>query len=143
MPFDIDGGKETLNPSRKFDWDKEGKEWVKLRLPTDEDSRQSFLKAGVEEKVEWRTVDKKTRQQQRVTYFDPTEAQKALFDEEMWDISISEWFLVKPNGEEIPCTRENKVVMMRYCPAFSARVNQELEKMQEDIKGYVEASEKN
>ena len=141
MPWDIDS-KEGLNPARRFNWDEEGNEWVEVILASDSDVRNCFKKAGIKEKVFLET-DRKTRQMQRFREFAPTDEERDRFDEELWDFTIARWYLVKPDGSEITCTRENKILMMRGSIKFSNWINDSLDIMREDIKVYKQELEKN
>jgi hypothetical protein len=110
MPFDL----TDLNPAVKFDnpFDPQKKEWIMLRLASDDDNKTFFDTVGVKEKVYWKT-NPQTRSMQRVKDFDPTPAERDMFNEEVWDFSITDWLLYDNQGEEIPCTRANKCTLMR------------------------------
>lgn len=142
MPFDIDND-NSLNPAIRFDWpeDQSG-EWIELRLPSEADKKTFFEKAGVKEKVEYRT-DKKTRMIQRITFFDSTPEQRDQYDEELWDFMIANWNMITPSDDHIPCTRENKVKLMRRSPRFRTWIDSCIEKMEADILRYQESIEKN
>ena len=150
MPWDIDGG--DLNPSVRYYWDEdakeEDKEWIEIRLASDDDNRDLFKKVGVKEKKELRE-NPKTRQMQWIRDFDPTEKQREEFDEESWDFTITNWRLLKKKrsdddfAEEIPCTKANKVMLMRKAPKFSIFYGECMEKLREGVKSRKEDVTKN
>lgn len=135
MAWDIDG---DLNPSVKFSI---GDEWICVRVASDADNRKFFDLIGVKETVEYKT-DSRTRQMQRLTFLELSETQKEKFNEEIWDFSIVEWNLLDKNGDSIPCTRENKIKLMRHSPKFASWVAECLESLREDLKIYREQEKK-
>jgi hypothetical protein len=137
---------DDLNPPAKFWYVDNGKktgDWVSLCLASDEDNKRFFDLVGVKEKVEYRK-DPQTRQMQRLTYFDSTDEQRDRFNEEIWDFSIKEWNLTgKSKEDKVPCTRENKVKLMRGSPKFAQWIAECLEKMRADLQVYYEEEQKN
>lgn len=134
----------NLNPPAEFinPWDKKGKEKIFVRLASDEDNTAFFSKVGVKEKVYWKT-NPQTRQMQRVKDFDPTPEERDMFNEEVWDFSIVDWFLLDKNKEPIPCTRENKCLLMRKSPKFASWVASCLEQLREALETIRDESLKN
>ena len=130
MPFDL----TDLNPAVKFDnpFDPKGKEWIMLRLASDDDNKNFFSTVGVKEKVYWKT-NPQTRSMQRVKDFDPTPEERDMFNDEVWDFSITDWLLYDTKGEEIPCTRDNKSMLMRKSPKFASWIASCLEELRESI----------
>jgi len=61
----------------------------------------------------------KTRQMERVVYFDQTPEQEKKERELIWDWAIQDWKgILDKNGDEIPCTLENKLRLMSI-PVFA------------------------
>jgi hypothetical protein len=135
---------ENLNPSVEFvnPFDKKKKEKIFLRLASEEDNRRFFETAGVKEKVYWKT-NPQTRAMQRVKDFDPSDAERDLFNEEVWDFSIVDWVLFDTKKELIPCTRENKCLLMRKSPKFASWVANCLEQLRESLEIIAEEEKKN
>jgi hypothetical protein len=135
---------EDLNPAVEFTnpFDPKGKEKIYLRLAADEDNQRFFATAGVKEKVYWKTHPQ-TRQMQRVKDFDPTPEERDLFNEEVWDFSITDWVLYDKDKNLIPCTRENKCLLMRKSPKFANWVASSLEQLRESIEIIKEEETKN
>jgi hypothetical protein len=142
---------ENLNPATRFYYYEDGKktkEWVELRLASDDDNKKFFNTIGVREKIE-KIFNPKTRQMERMTYFDTSDEQRDLFNEEVWDFSISDWGLFSTEKDEsnklkpIPCTRENKIKFMRSSPKFANWVAKCLENLREALEAYTEDERKN
>lgn len=78
------------------------------------------------------------------TAYDDIKVNKELIDELTWDYCIVKWSdLQDKNGEEIPCTKENKLIMINKHVKFSLFVAECLEKLQEFEKEEEEKEEKN
>jgi hypothetical protein len=61
----------------------------------------------------------KTRQMERVTYFEQTPEQEKRERELIWDHAIKEWRgILDKEGNDIPCTLENKMRLMNI-PQFA------------------------
>lgn len=64
-------------------------------------------------------LNPKTRAMERVEYEDQTPEQKKKEGELIWDHAIQEWEgILDKDGNEIPCTTENKVKLMNI-PQFA------------------------
>jgi hypothetical protein len=141
----------NLNPPTRFAWvedDKETNQWISVRLASEADNKNFFASVGVKEKVE-RVVNPKTRAMERMTYFDSSDEQRDLFNEAVWDFSIADWFLESDDKDEdgvpipIPCTKENKIALMRGSPRFAAWVAKCLESLRGMLEGYEATESKN
>lgn len=118
----------NLNPAIRFTWPENENEWVEFRLPTREDYRAVLDKLGIKPKAELK-VNPVTKRMERIEYM-PTSGKDAEYDAEINDIRIADWHLISPDGEDIPCTRENKNLMMRRCPPFARWAEQCLADME-------------
>ena len=128
---------KNLNPGAKFYWDEETDEWVKFRIMADADLRK-LRKKCAKERVEYRRVGKGPPQR-----FEYLEIDEDLFTEEINDFCIVEWRLLDTEGNEIPCTREYKNLLMLHNPQFSDWAAECLEQLRSDIKKKKEEEEKN
>lgn len=124
---------KNLNKATRFNYpDSEGEEWVELRLVSAEkmDEFRKELKIKPKSKYIVNTLSKKMETVQDIDI--PDEKIAALGDLYI-DYQISNWNLVEPDGEEIPCTLENKKILMNGEPMFNAWVTARLNKLQGDI----------
>ncbi len=112
----------NLNPATKFVWPDNEEEWVEFRLPSKDDYRDILKKLGISMKAEIK-VNPVSKRMERIEYL-PTTGKDAEYDAEVNDIRIVDWRLVDPQGGEIPCTKENKNLMMRRCPPFAKWADQ-------------------
>jgi len=127
----------NLNPAVRFYWDEETDEWVEFRVMADEDLRKLRKKCG-RDKVEYRKVGKGAPQ--RFEYF---EIDEDLLVEEINDFCIFNWRLLDTQGNEIPCTRENKNLLMGKEPRFAEWAAECLEQLRRDAELIKEKEEKN
>ena len=85
----------------------------------------------------------KTRQMERVEYEDQTPSQKKAENDMIWDYAITEWEgILDKNGDEIPCTPENKARLMNV-PVFARFVGRCLQLITGANAGLAEGAEKN
>lgn len=144
MPWDIENDK-ALNPTTRFFFEtpeEEESEYVDLRIASDQENKEIFKKAGV--KFEKKLVyNKQDRQMQYLRDLDVSDEKQDKFNEEVWDFSIVDWNLITPNGDKIPCTRENKTKLMRKSPKFASFVGDCLEELRNSVKGKKESELKN
>lgn len=114
MQFDL----ENLNPGTKFffDEDDEKKGSVTLRVCAGDDLR-AIRKQSSKKKVEY-------RRGQRIEYPDTNEeVENAL----LWDFCIVAWEgVLDSKNVSIPCTKENKTLLMGKSPVFSKFVGDKL-----------------
>lgn len=80
------------------------------------------------EKVEYRINDK-TRQMERIVYSHTKDPN--LRNELYWDYIIVDFkgFKNKNSGDDIPCTKENKILLMGRSPQFARFVVDKIEEM--------------
>lgn len=124
---------ENLNPTTRFNFPEDESQWVELRLASDQDNKEIFQRAGIKLFEKKLVYNSKERQMQWVQGTPTDEAQQTRFSEEIWDFSIVNWKLLNKEGEEIPCTRENKIMFMRRSPKFASWVGDCLEIMREGL----------
>lgn len=138
--FDLHG---DLNPGAWFTYEEkevgEPDSQVKVRAYNNEvlkDIQDKWTK----KKVEYKQPAKRGRYER----FEVRESNDEKISEELWDYTIIDWEGFKdPSGAEIPCTRENKVLLMRRSPEFYAFIDKCLEQLLPDTSKDVEAAEKN
>ena len=128
---------KNLNPGAKFYWDESTDEWVVFRVMADADLRRLKNKCA-KERVEYRRVGKGPVQR-----FEYLEIDEDAMSEEINDFCIVDWHLLDTDGNEIPCTRENKCLLMDYDPKFSTWAAECLEKIREDEEKKRREEEKN
>lgn len=140
MPIDL----QNLNIGKRFFWPESGdaEEWVEFRLVPDEVNREFFKQIGIKPSRQV-VFDNKSRQAQIVKDFELNDKQQEQFFELTWDYSISKWYFVTPDGDEIPCTKENKMLLMKNEPRFSVWANQCVDSMKDALQDVSKSAEKN
>jgi hypothetical protein len=84
---------------------------VCLRIATPEVIEE--IQSQTRKKTAEFALNPKTRQMERVQYFDQTPAQEKKERELIWDHAIQDWKgILDVNGNEVPCTLENKLRLM-------------------------------
>lgn len=125
----------NLNPAAffPFDEDEEGSGGVYLRLATGE-ILEKIRKKTTKKRVEFR----------RGTRHEVEETNDSKHSELLWDYVIDDWKgLEDESGAEIPCTTENKVMLMQKSVKFSGFIGNCVEKLNEDYDEHVGDLEKN
>lgn len=78
-----------------------------------------FIQSQTRKKTAEFTLNPKTRQMERVVYFDQTPSQEKKERELIWDHAITDWKgILDKDGSEVPCTLENKLRLMNN-PQFA------------------------
>jgi len=126
MPFDLD----NLNPSTRFNYNDE--EWVELRICAGEDLDRIH-----------KQTRKKVKEYKHGVRYVWEDINDDLEIELMNDFAITNWHLVTPTGEDIPCTKEDKNLMMRRSVEFASFVTSCLQKLNEKFSLFQEEQEKN
>jgi len=123
MEFDL----ENLNAGNWFEMDNGGK--ICLRV-CDGDALRNIRKKTVTKKVEYKKVDN------RLERFVVEDANDDLQADMIWDYCIVNWenFFDK-NKKPIPCTPENKKLLMGKSIQFAKFVSECLDKLREEIEG--------
>lgn len=138
MPFDP----TNLNPSTRFYWGDSTDEWVDLRIVPENEFRRIRREVGIKSRAEY-VPHPQTRQMQRVEYQDIGDEQITALDAAVNDYCISAWNLMTPDGDAIPCTRENKLRFIEGSPVFSRWVAKCMEQLREDSLKVGESEQKN
>ena len=126
--FDLD----NLNPGVWIDYDEEGKAKVCLRICAGDDLKY-IRKKTVKKKVEYKNGQR----------FEFEETNDDLFREFLWDFCIVAWSgFIDKEGKEIPCTKENKILLMGKSIEFAKFLGEALEKIGEENKEAREEEEK-
>lgn len=95
-----------------------------------------------------RALEKQTTKRQ-VEYkkgqrFEYTDSDPDLYTELLWDYCILDWQGIEDEkGKPIPCTRENKVVLMRGSLEFQRMVAEGLDRLSADFEERKKALRKN
>ena len=101
------------------------------------------IRAQTRKVVKEFVLNPKTRQMERVEYEDQTPSQKKAENDMIWDYAITEWEgILDKNGDEIPCTPENKARLMNV-PVFARFVGRCLQLITGANAGAAESAEKN
>ena len=130
----------NLNPPTRFYWGEERKsaeeikaipeserEWVELRLVPDSVQSQIRKECGIVRKSEYR-ADKAGRPN-RIDFLDASDENLVRFNDKLNDYSIPSWHLLDGSGGEIPCTSENKKILLGGEPRFAKWINEKLESL--------------
>ena len=133
MAFVID-----LEESKNGAWfDIEGGGKVKLRS-LDADDWRAIRRQTVKKGVDYKKIDGTPC---RLPYEDTNDD---LQNELVWDCCIMAWEnFLDVKGNEIPCTKENKVLLMSKSTKFAKFVADSLKQIQDDEAKEKTASEKN
>jgi len=139
MPFDL----KNLNPPVRFYWpDSENKEWVELRRLTDQD-RLKFIRETRNLRKHEFVLNPDSKRMERVSYVDTDLDEEVAFQDKVTDHMIVNWNFCEADGTEIPCSKENKLLMMNGSEVFKTWIMKCIETMEKDIKERKESEEKN
>jgi len=140
MPFDLN----NLNPPVRFFWpgDEKGEEWVELRVMVDADQLKFVKEVGIDRKQAFK-VNPLSKKMERVEYVDANLAKDEAFAYKIFDHTIAAWYLRDPDGAEITCSFDNKVLLMTRSREFRVWVDECLATLEKDQKIRAEKSEKN
>jgi len=101
-------------------------------------SFKDIRKETVKKKIEYKRIDGKAER------FVAEDTDDDLQTELFWDHIIVSWEnLFDSNGKEIPCTRENKVLLLNRSIKFLNFVTNAFKTLTEDASSAAEISEKN
>jgi hypothetical protein len=82
-----------------------------------------IIQSETKKKAVEHVYNPKTRQMERLSYFEQTPEQEKKEREMIWDYAIISWEgMLDIKGQEIPCTLENKMKLMNN-PQFARFVN--------------------
>ena len=131
MKFDL----AELNPGVFFSFDEneDGEGGVTIRLANGK-TLDEINKACIKKKVEFR------RGQRHEVIIDNDELRSKM----LWEYVIIDWKgLYDQDGKEIPCTKENKVMLMQGSVKFSSFIGNCVEKLTEETEADEGNLEKN
>ena len=131
MKFDLN----ELNPGVFFSFDEneDGEGGVTIRLANGK-TLDEINKACIKKKVEFR------RGQRHEVIIDNDELRSKM----LWEYVIIDWKgLYDQDGKEIPCTKENKIMLMQGSVKFSSFIGNCVEKLTEETEAYEGNLEKN
>jgi len=132
MSFNI----SNLNPPTRFFYtDSDGNEtgeWVDMKRPSLKESRE-FRKKATKRRAEYKGAQR----------FEVTDFNDDVWDELFWDATIVDWHIKDDHDNDIPCTKENKLLMVMGSPEFLFWMNKCVAKLNEDFAVIQEESEKN
>lgn len=123
---------EDLNPSTLFYFPEMEGQYVALRVASDSDNKELFKKAGIKF-VKKQLHNKVDRKIELISDVDDDDNKRQKYNEELWDFVITDWKLLDQNAEEIPCTKENKILFMSKSPKFATFVGEKLEELRESF----------
>lgn len=155
MPYNL----ENLNPGTRFPHPLPGEdtsqaerenppEWVEFRI-ADADFLNDLQKKYAVTKQRFVQPEKKSGKVntraplQHVEYQEVPESNRDAYQADLWDYAITAWRLLDTIGAEIPCTRENKTILMRKSAAFALYANECLERLREHEEEQKEIDQKN
>lgn len=126
----------NLNPSSRFFFDGKTEadpksEYVDLKIASDAEVNEMRKAAGIKQKIEY-LENSKTHKKERSEYLETSEENMEKLNELINDFAIESWRLFDQNGDEIPCTLENKKLLMAKSPKFSTFVANNLTIMREE-----------
>jgi len=124
------------NPAVSFDLPGGG--MIKIR-PLAEGPLREILKQVEKKRVEYK--EDRLGNLQRIEY---TERDEEKYSELLWDYCIVDWEGIEDvDGSPVPCTSENKQILMRQSPEFSAVVGRFIDQLNRDEANRLEDEIKN
>lgn len=125
----------NLNPSASFPFDYNDPEAGNIEL--------RVASAGLLENLRKKHV-KTVAEFRRGQRFEKQITNHDGYELDFWDYCIVGWTgLTDVNGEDIPCTAENKALLMSGSPQFAEIVRERMERLQEENAKRAEDAEKN
>ena len=102
------------------------------------DALKKINKATTRKRVDFKKVEGNPGR------FEYEEVNEELQNELFWDYCIMSWEnLFDSNEKEIPCTKENKILLMTRSPQFAKFISESLEILSEDEINQAKVAEKN
>lgn len=126
MNFSLD----DLNPTTRFNYDESGEEWVELRLVPEAKYNEFRKQLGIKQK----RIKEYDKQGKPTILYDIDNDETKVFAlmDLANDYMISNWSLVTNKGETIPCTKENKKLLLSESPEFAVWIDNCHKKLKED-----------
>lgn len=107
---------KNLNPPARFHYpDDTGDEWVELRNLSIDDFRR-LRKETTTYKIDYWRGNKSEKPHR----FEINEVDEDKLYKLMWEEQIVNWHILDTDGNKIPCTNKNKLLMMGNSIEFSA-----------------------
>ena len=106
MPFDI----KNIDKPARFYWDEGQKEWCDLRSINRKEIVAMFKQSGIKQSAEYK-INPENKQYQRIEYVSSDFDRDIEFGNLMVDAIIVDWNFMTPEGEPIPCTKDNKIIL--------------------------------
>jgi hypothetical protein len=123
------------NPGVWFDMEGGGR--VQLKTLAAEDLK-AIRKQSAKKRVEYKRIEGKAER------FDVEDVDEDAQNQLFWDHVIMSWEkFFDSKGEPIPCTKENKVLLMQRSIKFARFVTEAMKTLSEDETAQAEATEKN
>lgn len=121
------------NPGVWFKFDENDSESGEISIrPMNAAKRREIQKRCVKNRVEYKHGQR----------FEYTETNDELFSEMLWDYVIADWTkLEDDDGKAIPCTKENKCMLMLENVGFAQFVGNCMEIVNEDIEERMKATQ--
>jgi len=136
----------TENPCTKFYFpEQEGtpdseQAWVKLR-PVSTDKVREIIKQAKQVKVGFRAVGEDDKAALKQVQWEEMDVD--IIYTEMWDYSIVDWGHIEVNGQPLPCSRENKLLLIGNDIRFATNLIEWRKELEKDHVALVELLEKN
>ena len=133
---------QNLNPSLRKFWDNDEKEWVDIRLVPDDMYEVIRKDCGIKSQVIYKP-NPDTKRMDRIDDINWTDERGKNFANKLVCYQIKDWHLLTNEGEEIPCTDENKLMLYRGAPRFKVWLDWHLDKLKEETEEFEEGELKN
>lgn len=155
--FDLEGGSKgewfsffeskikgvDENGDPKIEYMEPEKDAARVRIRVADENALTEIHKQTRKKDAQFVRNPKTRQMERVTFYDQTEEQERLERELLWDHCIEEWENVLDTaGKPVPCTKENKLKIMKN-PQFARFFFKCCETINDAAEGKKQAASKN
>lgn len=125
MPINM----KNMNPPTRFYWEEpkenEEGEYVDLRLAPNSVQNDFRKKCGIALRTEYRETKK--RGVQRLEYVDADQAKLFRLNDMLVDYNIVDWNLKDTEGNEIECSAENKLLLIKNHPPFENWFNDKMD----------------
>lgn len=108
--------------------DNDTQEWVEIQYLDEKHKYEIYDSLGIKRKLPY-IFDVSSNTINRFSGIQVTSEQNDTLNETIWDFSIVDWKLFSIQGEEISCTKENKIKLMRESPKFAIWIGSCLSKI--------------
>jgi hypothetical protein len=123
------------NPGIWFKFDDNDPESGEVGIrPLNAAKREEIRKRAIKKRVEYKHGQR----------FEVEDVNDDLFSELLWDYSITDWTgLVDDDGNEIPCTPEKKVFLMKNHVGFARFIGDKMETLASEYEGRLSVENQN